>query len=283
MRKGHVYRLYGIIGDPVKHSLSPYMQNAAFNRLKISAAYLAFAVKKDRLKETFAYFRKNGICGFNVTIPFKSSCMRYLDSVDKLADMIGAVNTVVVNKGRFKGFNTDCRGFISSLRQELRFEPKGKDIMLIGAGGAARAAAFGLADKEARGLYIYDVVSNKSRALARNIRRYFPRCKVFSITEPDIERYIRSCKLLVNCTPLGMKKADPIPVDTDLLHKGLKVYDVVYIPARTKLLIAARRKGIEAVGGLGMLLYQGAIAFEMWTGRKAPVALMREELLLNLR
>jgi len=283
MGKKGPYRLYGIIGCPVKHSLSPYMHNAAFNNLKIKAAYLPFSVKRRSLKMAISSLRESGISGFNITIPFKSECMKYLDEIDSLAEMIGAVNTVVVKQSRFKGYNTDCAGFIRSLKEDLKFSPRGKDVYIAGSGGAARAVAFGLASEGAKRLFIYDILEPKVRLLARNIKRHFPNLQVTNTAKGDIARSIKSSSLFVNCTPLGMNKSDPLPVDIRLLHKGLKVYDIVYTPLETRLLKHARGQGIRTAGGLGMLLYQGAIAFEIWTQKKAPVALMRKELLRNLK
>lgn len=277
------YKLFGIIGCPVEHSLSPYMHNAAFNRLKITAAYLPFSVKKNKLKEAISSLRENGISGFNVTIPFKSECIKYLDKVEPIAKMIGAVNTVVVRKGKFIGYNTDYLGFIRSLKEELGFNPKEKSIFILGAGGVSKAVAFGLAREGSREIYIYDIVQSKAKLLAQNIRRYFSNCKVVSCTKKEVPKHIKDCQLLVNCTPLGMSKNDPLPIDARLLHKRLKVYDIVYVPLKTSLINVARQKGIKAVGGLGMLLYQGTCAFQLWTKKRAPISLMRKELLDNLR
>lgn len=259
------------------------MHNAAFNRLKIKAVYLPFQVKKNRLKEAISSLRESGISGFNVTIPFKSECMRYLDKTEPIAKMIGAVNTVVVRKGKFIGHNTDCLGFIRSLKEGLRFNPKGKNIFILGAGGVSRAVAFGLAREGAFNIYLYDIIQSRAKQLVRNINRYFNQCKALSCTRKEMPGHIKRCQLLVNCTPLGMGQDDALPIDARLLHKGLRVYDIVYTPLKTKLVKVAEAKGIKAVGGIGMLLYQGACAFQLWTKKKPPISLMRKELLDNLR
>ena len=259
------------------------MHNAAFNSLKIKAAYLPFSVKRSKLKEAISSLRESGISGFNVTIPFKSECIRYLDRVEPMARMIGAINTVVVRNNKFIGYNTDCAGFIRSLKEELSLKPRGKNIFILGAGGASKAVAFGLAREGAGEIYIYDIIQAKAKSLTRNIRRYFKKCKVISCDKSRMQKEIKNCQLLVNCTPLGMGKNDPLPIAGRLLHKRLNVYDIVYAPLKTELVKIAKRRGVKAVGGVGMLLYQGVCAFQLWTKRKAPISLMRKELLANLK
>jgi len=267
----------------VEHSLSPYMHNAAFRRLKIKAAYLPLPVRRGRLKAAIASLKDAGISGFNITIPFKSECIRYLDAIEPVAKKIGAVNTVILKNNRLKGSNTDHQGFIRSLKEELRFDPRNKEILILGAGGAARAVAFGLANKGAKKIHIYDIIPGRASSLARNIKSCFRGCEASFCKAKDMPKVIKDCRLLVNCTPLGMKKKDKLPIDVKLLHNGLKVYDIVYTPLETRLIKAAKKKGITACGGVGMLLYQGAIAFEMWTRKKAPVSLMKRTLLDNIK
>ena len=283
MTKSFSHKLYGLVGNPVAHSLSPNMHNAAFAKLNIDAVYLPFLAQKTKLKEAIASLRETGVSGFNVTIPFKSECMRYLDKIDPLARMIGAVNTVSVKKGSLIGSNTDYAGFLRSLRQDLRFNPKDKKIFLLGAGGAARAVAFALANSGSGRISIYDLISARAKSLTSAIRRNFPGLKIDACALKEIPGLIKDCQLLVNCTPLGMRKDDSLPIDAKLLHKGLKVYDIIYTPLKTKLIKAAEKKSIKSAGGSGMLLYQGVLAFELWTKRLAPVALMKKELLDSLR
>lgn len=267
-------KLFALIGYPVGHTLSPYMYNAAFSKLGIKALYIPFQVEPRRLNQTLKIFKGSGICGFNITIPSKSVCMRYLDRIDKLASMIGAVNTVVVKGKKLFGYNTDATGFIKSVKEDLRVNLKNKNCFIIGAGGAGRAVAFALAKEGVKEIFITDVIKTKAVALVRNIRRYFPKCKVKSTQLAAI----KSCHLLVNATPLGMKKTDPLPIDPKNLHRNLAVYDLVYNPSPTKLVKIAKKKKIKAVNGLGMLLNQGAEAFQLWTHKKAPVEIMRRAL-----
>ncbi len=282
MTKRFSHKLYGLIGNPVAHSLSPNMHNAAFGKLNIDAAYLPILVKKTKLKEAISSLKKTGVSGFNVTIPFKTECMRYLDKIDPLARMIGAVNTVTVNRKALIGSNTDYAGFLRSLREDLRFKPKNKNVFVLGAGGAARAVAFALASSGCARLSIYDLISSRARDLKSAVRKNFPQIEIGACDLKDIPYLIKDCQLLINCTPLGMRKQDPLPIDIRLLHKGLKVYDIIYTPSKTALVKAAKKRSIMATGGIGMLLYQGVLAFELWTKRKAPVSLMRKELLKSL-
>ena len=283
MPKRFSHKLYGLIGNPVAHSLSPYMHNAAFSKLNIDAAYLPFLVEKGKLRQAISALKRTGISGFNVTVPFKSECIKYLDKIDPLAKAIGAVNTVVNKNGKLIGYNTDCTGFLRSVKEDLRFSPKGRDIFLLGAGGAARAVAFGLAKSNVKRIIIYDIMPLKVKSLITDVKKSFPSINIISSSIKDMSRLIQNCRLLVNCTPLGMRSQDPLPLNTKLLHRGLKVYDIVYTPLKTRFIKAAGLRSIKAVNGINMLLYQGVLAFELWTGRKAPVSLMRKELMDNLK
>ena len=283
MPKRFSHKLYGLIGNPVEHSLSPYMHNAAFSRLNIDAAYLPFLVEKGKLRQAISALKRTGISGFNVTVPFKSECIKYLDRIDPVAKAIGAVNTVVNKDRKLIGYNTDCTGFLRSVKEDLSFSPKGRDIFLLGAGGAARAVAFGLAKSNAKTIMIYDIMPLKVNALITDVKKSFPAVDIIASGFKDMPRLIQGCRLLVNCTPVGMRSKDPLPIKAKLLHKGLKVYDIVYTPLKTRLVKTAEGKSIKAVNGINMLLYQGVLAFELWTGRKAPVSLMRKELMDNLK
>ena len=276
-------KLYGLIGNPVAHSLSPNMHNAAFGKLNIAAVYLPFLVNKPKLKEAISSMKETEVSGFNVTIPFKSECIQYLDKIDPLARMIGAVNTVSVRNGLLVGSNTDYAGFLRSLREDLRFNLRNKNILILGAGGVARAVAFALANNGCARISIYDLIASRADDLKNAVRKSFPKLEIEVCVFKDMPYQIKDCQLLINCTPLGMRKDDPMPIDISLLHKGLKVYDVIYTLSNTALVKAAKRKSIKAVGGIGMLLYQGVLAFELWTKRKAPVSLMKKELLKGLR
>jgi len=281
MRQSTRLKIFALIGYPIGHTLSPYMHNAGFLKLNIKALYLPLSVEPKRLKGAIKILKEAGASGFNVTIPFKSACIRYLDRVDKLASMIGAVNTVVIKNNRLIGYNTDATGFLKSVKEDLGLLPKNKSCFVIGAGGAARAVAFALAREGTKQIFITDIVKSKAVSLAKNIRKHFPGCETSSVISYQ-SSVISKVDLLVNATPLGMKKTDPLPIGPKILHKNLAVYDLVYNPCPTKLVKIARRKGIKAVNGLGMLLYQGAEAFRLWTHRRAPVEVMRRVLLKHV-
>ncbi len=268
-------KLFALIGYPVAHTLSPYMQMAAFSKLKIKALYVPLSIEPKRLSEVLKLL-KESINGFNVTIPYKSSCMRYLDKVDKPASIIGAVNTVVVKNKRLNGYNTDATGFIKSVKSDLKISLRNKACLVIGAGGAGKAVCFALAKKGAREIFITDTIKNKAISLARNIKKYFPKCKISAISHQPSA--ISKLDLLVNATPLGMKKTDPLPIDAGILKKAKAVYDLVYNISPTRLVKEARKRNIKAANGLGMLLHQGAEAFKLWTHHKAPIEVMRKAL-----
>jgi shikimate dehydrogenase len=209
--------------------------------------------------------------------------MRYLDRIDPLAASIGAVNTVINKRGSLIGYNTDCSGFIRSLKEDINFGPKDCSAFLAGSGGVARSVAFGLAKSGAKRIIVCDIIKEKAMLLVKDIRKIFPAVDIVFSGQKDAGFFIKTCHLFVNCTPLGMNSRDPLPVDPGSLHKRLKVYDVVYTPLRTRLLRLCHARSIRSSSGINMLLYQGVLAFELWTGQKAPVALMKKELLGRLK
>ncbi len=270
---------YGIIGYPIKHSLSPYMQGAAFKALGIDAEYKTFEVAPQDLESFMKSAATKAISGFNVTIPHKIAAKDYLlhyGHLDETAKKLGAVNTVNITSDSIKGFNTDGPGFYRSLQEELKFEPEGKNVFILGAGGAARAVAMYLGDGP-RKIRVFDVDASKKADLMAHYREYYDPEKFETVDEADIKAALDQSHLLVNATPIGMKEGDPIAIDKSMLHPGLYVYDCVY-NRQTELVREASRMKLHAITGLGMLLYQGAIAFEIWTGKKAPVDVMRRAL-----
>lgn len=288
---------YGVIGWPIEHSLSPAMHNAAFKALNIDATYEKIPVKPELL-EHFILNRKE-VIGFNITVPYKVRVKEILDRSTELgpvqeegsqyADWTGAVNTVRRQDNKLLYANTDVSGFLSSLKEDLKFEYYNKNVLLIGCGGAGRAVIAGLGWGEGSSRKIY-IIDNNDNAI-KSAKDFFLQ---FSYLEDKIEfisvsktpEVIRDCQLLVNASPVGMKEGDTSPIDKKLLHKDLYVYDVVY-NRKTQLVKDAKSLfGKEyAVGGLGMLLYQGVHAFEFWTGRNAPIEIMRDALnkALNLK
>ena len=271
---------YGLIGHPVKHSLSPAMHNAAFKSLGIDAEYSIFDVEPADLDRFLGDLAAEKISGLNVTIPHKINAGIYVErhgSLDGSARKLGAVNTIKIDGRTLCGFNTDGPGFYRSLVEELKFEPEGKDIFILGAGGAGQAIAMYLGNGP-RKIFLSDVDAKKAAILSAHFSKYYEEKKLEIVDPKNIEPALAGSQLLVNATPIGMKDEDALPIDASLLHPGLYVYDLVYNRPVTPLVKEATRKRLRAVTGLGMLLYQGAIAFEIWTGKKAPVAVMRRAL-----
>lgn len=270
-------KIFGLIGYPVKHSLSPLMHNAAFKALKIGAEYKLFEINPQDLSRFLGNIDKEDICGLNVTIPYKEKVLDfvYLDPESLYLKQVRAVNTIVKKEGKLKGFNTDIPGFARHLKEY--FNPEARKAAIIGAGGASRAVAYVLAKSGAAEIAVFDIENKKTENLIQTIKGLFPNISILAVD--SIERLdLKNKDLLVNATAVGMKETDPCLVEESMLHKGLFVYDLIYNPASTKLLSAARKIGAEASNGLGMLLYQGALAFEHFTGEKAPLEIMRKAL-----
>ncbi|MFH1191798.1 MAG: shikimate dehydrogenase [Candidatus Omnitrophota bacterium] len=269
-------KLYGLVGFPIKHSLSPCMHNAAFLALKIKAKYKLFEREPGQLEGFLNSLKQKNIRGFNVTYPYKEEILKFLSSRSLGAKEIGAANTVVVDKGgKLKGFNTDYLGFTAHLK-DLKLNPK--RVALIGAGGAAKAVCFALAKIKVSQLCIYDIDKFKSLSLFKKINSSFPETK-FDVASRFEDLELASKDLLVNASPVGMRLADPCLVDPKDLHKGLFVYDLVYSPLETKLISLAKECNLNFSNGLGMLLYQGVFAFRHFSGKKAPIKIMKEALL----
>ncbi len=275
-------RIFGIFGYPVEHTFSPGMHNAAFKKLGMDACYVPFAVSPDRLGEAVRAIVPLGLCGLNVTVPHKEKVLAYLDELSEEARLIGAVNTIEVRDGRLIGHNTDGRGFLRSLRTDAGFNPKGKKFLFIGSGGAARAVGFSLALAGAKKILFRDVDIRKADDLARDISRKTG-VDAGTIPEDLIPVAAAEADCLINATPLGLKKTDPLPIRKETVLKKHLVCDLVYNPPETALLKTAKARGAGRLSGLGMLLYQGVTAFELWTLKKAPVLIMKRALTRQIR
>lgn len=274
-------KIYGLFGYPVRHSLSPVMHNAAFKELGINAVYICFEIKPEDLKEAVRALKTLRICGINVTVPHKVEIMNLLDELDGEAELTGSVNTVKNLEGRLKGFNTDGVGFIKSLKEDLGVNPKGKSFFIFGAGGAGRAVGFSLAKEKARAIQFYDAVKMRAEKLAERIKRIFPDCNTAFIPEISPSAF-EGIDVVVNATPQGMKEEDSLLFDLNLVSKKTKIFDLIYNPKETRLVREAKKRDLEAVNGLGMLLYQGAESFKIWTQKNAPLEVMRKALLKSL-
>ena len=272
-------RICGLIGDPVEHSMSPAMQNAAFRELGLDYIYVPFRVKSTELGQAIAGMRALNIRGLNVTVPHKVAVVQFLDKLDPLAEKIGAVNTIVNDDGVLTGYNTDATGFLQALL-EREIEPAGKRAVILGAGGAARAIAFILAERGATLLILNRALElDWAEELAQRLSATFnKKVKALELNRENLMPALDKADILVNATSVGMSpKADETPLPAGLLRPGLIVYDIVYNPVKTRLLREAEAVGASTISGVDMLVWQGALAFEKWTGRKAPVELMKRE------
>ncbi len=276
--------LYGLIGHPVKHSFSAFMHNAAFKYCGINAEYQLFDVPPESLEKFFkkTIVEKN-IRGLNVTVPHKEKSIPFLNgSISQSVKMNKAVNTVRREKdGVLSGFNTDGPGFYHDIKEQ-GVDLVEKTIFLLGAGGGAKSVATSIASRNPKKIMVFDTDASKAKALKTILFEFFPLLKVVDLGSID-PLNIAEANILINATPVGLKEQDSLIVKKEWLHKDLFVYDLIYNPAQTQLLKVASEVGCRTSNGLGMLLYQGALAFEYWTGEEAPVEVMRKVLLEQLK
>lgn len=269
-------KTYCIIGDPIHHSLSPAMQNAAFAALGLNCTYIAFRVPTDELKESIESVRSINISGFNVTVPHKTQVIKYLDELDATAKNAAAVNTVNNIEGIFKGYNTDIYGFIEPLHKR-QIDFRGMQVLLLGAGGAARAVVAALAKEHG---ITKIVIANRDMERAKELGKIGTslglKCEVLTLDRAQDVSSV--CDLIVNSTPLGMNN-EPSVIDYHHINKGTIVYDIVYRPVVTDLIENAKYAQASVVYGYEMLIEQGAKAFEIWTGLPPPRDAMKKNLL----
>ncbi|CAM3440430.1 shikimate dehydrogenase [Marinicrinis lubricantis] len=274
-------KLFGVFGDPIKHSKSPIMLNRAFRETGYDGVYTALHVKADKLGDAVAGIRAMNFKGANVTIPHKVEVMQYLDEIDDAARFIGAVNTIVNDNGVWKGYNTDGIGYVRSLKEETGIQLSGKQIVVLGAGGAARGVLYALAQEKPARIVIANRTPSKAAELAEHLQAF---AEVEAVQMDELPHILKQADLLINHTPVGMHpNVEDIPIDPDLLTPSMIVSDLIYNPLKTKLLQEAEKRGCTTHGGLGMFIYQGAYAFEYWTGLPAPIKAMRETVLESLQ
>ncbi len=275
-------QLCGVIGDPIEHTLSPIMHNAAFQHLKLDYVFLAFKVRPADLDSAMRGVRGLGVRGLNVTMPHKTKILRYLNAVDPTVRFLGSANTILNDAGKLSGFSTDGVGAVNALR-ENGADPAGKKVLLLGAGGAAKAIAYALA-QEAGALCILNRIPEKAAVLADKLSRIFNRPVVGDALSPNtLPLTLQSADILVNATSVGMHPhLDQSPVEPQWLKPNLTVMDIVYNPVETKLSRDAKAAGARVISGVEMLLYQGAASFQIWTGQAAPVEVMRAAALKQL-
>jgi shikimate dehydrogenase len=278
---------YGVVGFPVAHSRSPAMHQAALNHLKLDADYLAFEVPPERLGEALPLWSAKGVAGLNLTIPHKQLVLGMVAELSDEVREIGAANTLVNTTTGWSGHNTDGRGFSKAVREIFRYSLRELRVLVLGAGGAARAIALQCAREGADRVVIANRTEDKATALADEIARKFTteklagqvaRFRGIALSSPHLAAELDTIDLIVNATSVGLKSGDPSPLPTHLLQPHHLVYDTIYAPSVTPLMRAAIEAGARAENGLGMLLHQGALSFELWTGQAAPLDVMRAAL-----
>jgi shikimate dehydrogenase len=277
----------GVFGDPVVHSLSPQMQNAALRACKIEMQYAPFRILPNELDEALQLARDLDFVGLNLTVPHKIAALGDIDDLDESARRIGAVNSITVAGKKLRGFNTDSRGFARAIREEFSVDLRDLRVLVLGAGGAGRAITMQCARENCERLVVANREFEKAKTLTGELREFFfgpkvfgpvPRLQAIPWEEAAFRSQIGNLDLIVNATPLGLNRADPSPLPARLLAPHLMIYDTVYSGGRTPLVSAAIEAGARAANGLSMLLHQGALAFEIWFGRDAPIEVMRKAL-----
>jgi shikimate dehydrogenase len=283
-----VSRYIGLIGYPLGHSVSPYFQQAAIDYYQLDIRYEAWETGADELPEVVKSLRKPQNIGANVTVPYKEKVLPLLDEVDDVANLIGAVNTITKRGDKLLGFNTDAYGFMEALEKEGHFNPEGKRVVMLGAGGVARAVGLVLVQKKVASLAVTDGIFEGAGALRENLVKFMKgapaspgnlntEVNAFEWKSVSSARTFADCDLIIHCTTIGMKDSAQeglSPLTLEVIPRGVLVYDLVYNPRLTPLLRLSQQAGANVLGGLPMLVYQGAASFQLWIDRKAPVDIM---------
>lgn len=291
---GHT-KIVGVIGSPVSHSRSPQMHNAAFSKAGLDFVYVPFHVSADGIDQAINGFKSINVIGINVTLPHKQSVIPFLTSISREADLIGAVNTLSFSDDGIHGENTDAPGFLRAMNENNIAIPRGKDVVVLGAGGSARAIVVALALAGVNSITIVNRTISRALSLAEELSVKIGKKNVVYNTDETSDTVIKgmgfddkhlpdailTCAMLVNTTSSGMDESQPLLINKDWLQSETIVYDIVYTPPITKLLKAAREKGCSTIEGIGMLVHQGAIAFERWTGVEPCVNTMKNALLIK--
>jgi shikimate dehydrogenase len=277
----------GVFGEPVGHSLSPKMHNAALKACKIDMQYARFQISPSELQSAFDLIRELNFVGVNLTTPHKIAACQFVDEIDDNARRISAINTVKVDNAKLRGYNTDGKGFARAIRQEFAVDLRDLRVMIMGAGGAARAIALQCAKENCERLVIANRSFEKAKQLAEELREFFagpkvlgpvPRLQAIAWDETAIRFQVANLDLIVNATPLGLNRSDASPIPARLLAPHIMVCDTVYSEDRTPFVSAAIEAGARAANGLSLLLHQGTLAFEIWFERQAPIETMRQAL-----
>ncbi|KER06027.1 Shikimate dehydrogenase protein [Marine Group I thaumarchaeote SCGC AAA799-E16] len=268
-------KTFAVIGDPINHSLSPNIHSAAFRELNLDCSYIAYRIPKEELAEGIEGLKKIKIDGFNVTIPHKVEMMKYLDKIDESCSLIGAVNTVTNNDGILKGYNTDMDGFLEPLKKR-NVDIKNSNVLLLGAGGAARAIVAGFAKEKAKKI----TIANRTIEKANNLVKFAQKISLDAnaITIDQVEESAKNYDIIVNATSVGLQN-EPSPISLEGINEKTVVYDIVYMPMHTDFLKRAKEKNAIVIFGYEMLLGQAVRAFEIWHGMEAPYNAMKKALL----
>lgn len=271
---------YAVLGHPIRHSLSPLMQNAALEAMGLDAVYLAFDVAPERLMTTLSAMATMGFAGINLTVPLKEVAFRGLSDMDDAARRLGSVNTVNITDGNMKGFSTDGEGFLRAVREAFDLSVKGISVFLLGCGGAGRAVSMAIAAAGAGRITLADTDEKRMNGLETDLRALGFKTAIEAVgTDPkDWSRACGESDLVVHATPIGMHPGETSVLPPAAFRKGQYVFDMIYMFPETVFMRAAKASGAIASNGLGMLLHQGALALTIWTGREAPVAVMRQAL-----
>lgn len=273
--------IFGVIGNPISHSLSPLMHEAAYEKYKLDARYVPLQVEEENLGAAVRGMKGLGIKGLNVTIPHKEAVIEYLDELDSSAAALGAVNTIIYDEKEDKliGYNTDGEGFYRSLVPELRKPLKDSLILMIGAGGAARGVAITLANKGARQITIANRTKSKAVQLAADCGT-----SARAMTLNEVQAKLTEFDIIINSTSIGMTpNVGQMPMSLETISRDTLVCDLIYSPMKTRFLSEAEKKHASIMNGMGMFIHQGAIAFEYWTGLDAPVDIMEQAILNKLK
>jgi len=271
---------FAVLGHPIGHTLSPVMHNAAFKALGIDAVYLAFDVEPSRLMNVLPAMGAMGFGGVNLTVPLKEVAFKSLQNLDESASMLGAVNTIEYTADGVRGHNTDGNGFLHAMQEAFGTAVSGLSVFIIGTGGAGRAVAIACAAEAARRITVTDLATDRARRVADEISQLVPNAEIKTVPV-GADAWTEACQkadLVVQATPVGMKKEDRPLLRSEAFHSGHLVFDLVYMYPETAFMSGARRAGARIANGLGMLLHQGALSFSIWTGRKAAMDIMRKAL-----
>lgn len=270
----------GVFGYPVKHSLSPVFQNAAFQHCGLNWVYIPFEVSPENLGKAVEAIRFFSMKGMNITIPHKKNVLKYLDFLDEEVKLLGVANTIVNEDGFLKGYTTDGIGFLRSLKEDGNFNPEKKNVFLFGAGGAGFALTGSLVNAGISRLVICNRTYEKAVIMKTHLKKYFSfeNTEIVQFEERNQSSLWKGIDLIVNTTSVGMKDEDIVLVEEENLNEAMFIYDIVY-NRKTKLIKSAAKRGIRYLDGLSMLVFQGAVSFTLWTGIEAPIDIMKKSLI----